>query len=120
MSIKEFVEPVPTATLPPRPVERMKRRVVRLPRRRPAGRALLLQGADLAPVAALAAPVAALAEVLRAGAVAASLAASADAGEKAKLTLELDRLRKRGTIVATLAVSFGLLAASGMAIARYI
>jgi GMP synthase (glutamine-hydrolysing) len=69
MSIKEFVEPVPTATLPPRPVERVKQRVVRPPRRRPAGRALLLQGADLAPVAALAAPVAALAEALRAGAV---------------------------------------------------
>jgi len=58
--------------------------------------------------------------MLRAGAVAASLAASGDAGEKAKLTLELDRLRKRGTIVATLAVSFGILAASGMAVARYV
>jgi len=56
----------------------------------------------------------------RAGAVAAALAASADAGEKARLTQELDRLRKRGTIAATLAVSFGILAASGMAVARYI
>jgi predicted acylesterase/phospholipase RssA len=58
--------------------------------------------------------------MLRAGAVAASLAASADAGEKAKLTQELDRLRKRGTVAATLAVSFGILAASGMSIARYV
>ena len=58
--------------------------------------------------------------MLRAGAVAASLAASADAGEKARLTQELDRLRKRGTIAATLAVSFGILAASGMAVARYV
>jgi uncharacterized membrane protein len=58
--------------------------------------------------------------MLRAGAVAASLAASADAGEKARLTRELDRLRKRGTIAATLAVGFGILAASGMAVARYV
>src|ERR1700730_2365876 len=58
--------------------------------------------------------------MLRAGAVAASLAASADASEKARLTQQLDRLRRRGTIAATLAVSFGVLAASGMAVARYV
>jgi uncharacterized membrane protein len=56
----------------------------------------------------------------RAGAIAATLAASADAAEKARLTPELDRLRKRGTIAAMLAVSFGILAASAMAIARYV
>lgn len=56
----------------------------------------------------------------RAGAVAASLAASGDGSEKARLTQELDRLRKRGTIAATLAVVFGILAASGMAVARYL
>jgi tryptophan synthase alpha subunit len=56
----------------------------------------------------------------RAGMVAASLAAATDASEKARLTQELDRLRKRGTISATLAVGFGILAASGMAIARYV
>jgi GMP synthase-like glutamine amidotransferase len=53
MSIEELVEPVSTATLAPRRAERMKRRG-RLPRRRPARRALLLQGADLAPGATLA------------------------------------------------------------------
>jgi uncharacterized membrane protein len=56
----------------------------------------------------------------RAVAVAASLAASADAGEKARLAGELDRLRRRGTIAATLAVGCGILAASGMAVARYV
>jgi GMP synthase (glutamine-hydrolysing) len=61
MSIKEFVEPLPTATLPPRPAEDTKQRV-RLPIRRPAARALLLQGADLAPGATVA-------ELLRASAV---------------------------------------------------
>jgi uncharacterized membrane protein len=58
--------------------------------------------------------------MVRAGAIAASLAASADAAEKARLTHELDRLRRRGTIAAMLAVSFGILAASGMAVARYV
>lgn len=58
--------------------------------------------------------------MLRAAATAAALAGSADAGEKARLTEELDRLRRRGTIAATLAVGFGILAASGMAIARYV
>jgi uncharacterized membrane protein len=55
----------------------------------------------------------------RAGAIAASLASSSDAGEKARLTQQLYRLRRRSTIATTLAVSFGILAASGMAIARY-
>jgi len=58
--------------------------------------------------------------MVRAGAIAASLAASVEAAEKAPLAQELDRLRRRGTIAATLAVSFGILAASGMAIARYV
>lgn len=57
--------------------------------------------------------------MVRAGAIAASLAESADAGEKGRLTQQLDRLRRRGTIASWLAVSFGILAASGMAIARY-
>ena len=56
----------------------------------------------------------------RAVAVAASLAAAADAGEKARLTQELDRLRKRGAIAGMLAVTSGILAASGMAVARYV
>ncbi|HEV2017632.1 MAG TPA: hypothetical protein VGQ98_04905 [Gemmatimonadaceae bacterium] len=58
--------------------------------------------------------------VVRAGAIAASLAASADAGERERLAEQLDRLRRRGTIASVLAVGFGLLAASGMAIARYV
>jgi len=56
----------------------------------------------------------------RAVAVGAALAAAADAGEKARLSQQLDRLRKRGAIAGMLAVSFGLLAASGMAVARYV
>jgi len=56
----------------------------------------------------------------RAVAVAASLAAAADAGEKARLSQQLDRLRKRGAIAGMLAVTFGILAASGMAVARYV
>ena len=56
----------------------------------------------------------------RAVAVGAALAVAADAGEKARLSQQLDRLRKRGAIAGMLAVSFGLLAASGMAVARYV
>jgi len=52
--------------------------------------------------------------------LAASLAASSDTSEKARLTQELDKLRKRGAIAGVLAVSFGILAASGMAVARYV
>ena len=58
--------------------------------------------------------------MLRTGTIAASLATSPDAGERDRLTPQLDRLRRRGMIAATLAVGFGLLAASGMAIARYV
>ena len=58
--------------------------------------------------------------MVRAGAMAASLGASADASERARLTPELDKLRRRATITGALAVWFGLLAASGMAIARYV
>jgi len=56
----------------------------------------------------------------RAGAIASLLAASSDAAEKARLTQQVDRLRKRAGIAGTLAVSFGILAASAMAIARYV
>jgi uncharacterized membrane protein len=58
--------------------------------------------------------------IKRAGPIAASLGASADAAERERLTAELDRLRRRGTVASALAVGFGLLAASGMAIARYV
>jgi uncharacterized membrane protein len=56
----------------------------------------------------------------RAVRVGAALASAADAGEKARLTQELDRLRKRGAMAGMLAVTFGILAASGMAVARYV
>ena len=56
----------------------------------------------------------------RAGAIASLLAASSDAAEKARLTQQVDRLRKRAGIAGTLAVSFGIIAASAMAIARYV
>ena len=56
----------------------------------------------------------------RAGALAASLAGSANGGERERLTSELNGLRRRGTVASTVAVAFGLLAASGMAIARYV
>ena len=58
--------------------------------------------------------------VIRAGAIAASLAASTDAGERERLTAQLAGLRRRGAIAGALAVGFGLIAASGMAIARYV
>src|ERR1700682_190675 len=51
----------------------------------------------------------------RAGAIATSLGPSASAGDRERITPELDRLRRRATIASTLAVGFGLLAASGMA-----
>jgi uncharacterized membrane protein len=56
----------------------------------------------------------------RAVAVGAALAAAADPDEKTGLSQELDRLRKRGAIAGMLAVTCGLLAASGMAVARYV
>jgi len=55
----------------------------------------------------------------RAVAVGAALAASADPSEKARLTQRLDRLRKRAATAGMLAVTSGILAASGMAVARY-
>lgn len=58
--------------------------------------------------------------MVRAGAIAASLAASTDPSDRERLAPQLDRLRRRATIASTLAVGFGLLAASAMAIARYV
>jgi hypothetical protein len=56
----------------------------------------------------------------RAGALAAKAGASSDAAEKARLMQQVDKLRKRAGIGGTLAISFGILAASAMAIARYV
>lgn len=58
--------------------------------------------------------------MVRAGALAASLAGSADPGEKARISQQLDRLRRRGMIATLASVGFGILAAMGMAVARYI
>ena len=53
MTIEQAVQPVSSPKLSPSPTDRIRRRG-RSPSRRPAGRALLLQGADLAPGATLA------------------------------------------------------------------
>ncbi len=58
--------------------------------------------------------------MVRAGAIAASLAASADAGERERLTAQVDRLRRRATVASATAVGLGLVTASSMAIARYV
>jgi uncharacterized membrane protein len=57
---------------------------------------------------------------VRLGAIATQLAASPPANERERLSAEADRLRRRNAIVTLAAVVFGLLAASAMAIARYI
>ncbi|MDQ6870722.1 MAG: hypothetical protein M3037_01770 [Gemmatimonadota bacterium] len=58
--------------------------------------------------------------MVRAGAIAASLAGSAEPGERERLTAQVNRLRKRGAIAGALSLGFGLLAGSAMAIARYV
>lgn len=58
--------------------------------------------------------------MVRAGVIAASLAASANTGDRERLASQLDKLRRRATIASSLAVAFGLLAASAMAVARYV
>ena len=54
------------------------------------------------------------------GAVAAQLAASPAPNERERLTAEADRLRRRNAIASLAAVLSGLLAASAMAVARYV
>jgi len=53
------------------------------------------------------------------GAIAAKLAASPPAPERDNLNAQAERLRRRNGIAALAAVLFGLLAASAMAVARY-
>lgn len=57
---------------------------------------------------------------LRAGAIAASLPATPAGPERERLQAELERLRRRATVAAMLGVGLGILAASGMAVARYL
>lgn len=52
--------------------------------------------------------------------IGAALAGSPEPSERERLVAELDRLRRRGAIVTQWAVGFGILAAAGMAIARYV
>ncbi len=54
------------------------------------------------------------------GAIAAQLAASPPATERERLSAEAERLRRRNATATLAAVLFGLLAASAMAIARYV
>lgn len=54
------------------------------------------------------------------GAIAAQLAGSPPANERERLTAEADRLRRRNAMATLGAVLFGLLAASAMAVARYV
>jgi len=56
---------------------------------------------------------------VRLGKVAAQLAASPPAADRDRLHAQAERLRQRNTIATMAAVFFGLLAASAMAIARY-
>ena len=57
---------------------------------------------------------------LKLGTIATQLAASPPANDRERLTGEADRLRRRNTVATLAAVLFGLLAASAMAIARYV
>lgn len=57
---------------------------------------------------------------MRLGKVAAMLAGSPTAEDRQRLTAEADRLRRRNAAATLGAVSFGLLAASAMAVARYV
>ncbi len=54
------------------------------------------------------------------GSIATQLAASPAENERERLSVEADRLRRRNAIATLTTVSFGLLAASAMAIARYV
>jgi hypothetical protein len=53
------------------------------------------------------------------GAIAAELAASSAATDRERLSAQADRLRKRNAMATLAAVVFGVLAASAMAVARY-
>ena len=52
--------------------------------------------------------------------IGAALSGSPEPSERERLVGELDRLRRRGAIITQSAVGFGILAAAGMAVARYV
>ncbi len=57
---------------------------------------------------------------VRAGQLAASLAATTDAGARRELAARLQRLRRRGSVASIVAVALLIVAAAGMAVARYL
>jgi len=57
---------------------------------------------------------------VRAGGISALLTATQEARERERLLAELDRMRQRGAIATSLSIGFGIIAASGMALARYV
>ena len=57
---------------------------------------------------------------IKLGAVATQLAGSPPANERERLSTEAERLRRRNATATLVAVLFGLLAASAMAVARYV
>ena len=57
---------------------------------------------------------------MKLGAIAAQLGASPSAADRARLEAQAARLRRRSEVATLTAVLFGLLAASAMAIARYV
>ncbi len=57
---------------------------------------------------------------VRMGAIAVTLNAVTESSERDRLAAHLARLRRRATMATMMAVGFGIIAASGMAIARYV
>jgi uncharacterized membrane protein len=57
---------------------------------------------------------------VRGAKIGAALAGSPEPAERERLVVEVDRLRRRAAIITQSAVGFGILAAAGMAIARYV
>jgi uncharacterized membrane protein len=57
---------------------------------------------------------------VRAAALSGLLAATQESPERERLVEQLDRVRRRGALATTFSIAFGILAASGMAIARYV
>jgi len=56
----------------------------------------------------------------RMGAIAATLNGVTEPSERDRLAAHLARLQRRATMATMMAVGFGIIAASGMAIARYV
>jgi uncharacterized membrane protein len=57
---------------------------------------------------------------VRAGGISALLTTTPESPERERLLAELDRMRRRGAMATSLAVGFGIVAAAGMAVARYL